>query len=116
SLLGLAPALLLVLAVLGVMFAGIAGPTEAAAVGALGSLVIALSRGKLDWHTTVLACRETLKSTTMVMWIALSSLLFVSVYAGVGGDQLVRGLLTGLDVAPWVVLAAMMVIVFALGT
>lgn len=116
SLLGLAPALLLVLAVLGVMFAGIAGPTEAAAVGALGSLIIALSRGKLDWQTTVLACRETLKSTTMVMWIALSSLLFVSVYAGVGGDKLVRGLLTGLDVAPWVVLTAMMVIVFVLGT
>jgi tripartite ATP-independent transporter DctM subunit len=116
SLGGLAPTVLLVLAVLGVMFAGIAGPTEAAAVGAVGSLLIALSRGRLSWKATVDACRETLKGTSMVMWIALSSLLFVSVYAGIGGDELVRGLLSGMDVPPWVVLAVMMVIVFMLGT
>lgn len=112
---GLVAPIGLVLVVLGVMFAGIAGPTEAAAVGAVGSAVIALTRRRLDWRAVQDACRETLKGTSMVLWIALASLMFVSVYAGIGGDKLVRDALTGWNVAPWVVILMMMVILFLLG-
>ena len=113
---GVVPPILLVLLVLGVLFLGIAGPTEAAAVGAAGAVLIGLLRRSLRWPHVVEALRETLKSTSMVLWIALSSLLFVSVYAGIGGDKLVRETLVGLDLAPGLVMALMMVIIFLLGT
>lgn len=115
SLLGIVPVALLVLAVLGAMFTGIAGPTEAAAVGAVGSMVIGFARRSLRWGDIADAARETLKSTSMVIWIAIASLVFVSVYAGIGGDKLVRGLLIGTDLSPWVVMTIMMVILFLLG-
>jgi TRAP-type mannitol/chloroaromatic compound transport system permease large subunit len=116
SLVGVLPPILLVLCVLGSMFAGIASPTEAAAVGALGSLLLALVHGRLNRETLFAACRDTLKSTSMVLWIALSSLLFVAVYAGIGGDELVRGLLLGLELPPGGVIVIMMVVIFLLGT
>ncbi len=115
SLAGVLPPMLLVLCVLGSMFGGIASPTEAAAVGALGSLLLALLHRRLTWQNLFAACRETLKSTSMVLWIALASLLFVSVYAGIGGDDLVRGLLLDLGLPPGGVIVIMMVIVFLLG-
>jgi TRAP-type mannitol/chloroaromatic compound transport system permease large subunit len=59
---------------------------------------------------------ETLKSSTMILWIALSSLMFVSVYAGIGGDKLVRDLLVDMNLSPVAVLSIMMVIIFLLGT
>lgn len=113
---GVLPALLLVFLVLGVMFRGIAGPTEAAAVGAFGSLVLAWWRGSLSFAMVRESSNETLKSTTMILWIALSSLMFVSVYAGIGGDKLVQGLLSDLNMPPAAVLSIMMVIIFLLGT
>ncbi|MEQ9151133.1 MAG: TRAP transporter large permease subunit [Parvibaculum sp.] len=116
SLAGVLPPILLVLSVLGTMFAGIASPTEAAAVGALGSVVLALLHRRLDRETLLDACYQTLKSTTMVLWIALASLLFVSVYAGIGGDDLVRGLLLDLELPGGAVVLIMMVVIFLLGT
>lgn len=116
SVAGVMPAVLLVMLVLGVMFLGIAGPTEAAAVGALGSMVLAWWRGSLSFAMVKSASNETLKATTMILWIALSSLMFVSVYAGIGGDKLVQSLLVGLDIPPMAVLSIMMVIIFLLGT
>jgi len=113
---GVIPPILLVLAVLGVLFLGIAGPTEAAAVGAAGAILIGLLRRNLRWADMTEALRETLKSTSMVLWIALSSLMFVSVYTGIGGDKLVRSLLVGLDLGPGLVMGIMMVIIFVLGT
>jgi tripartite ATP-independent transporter DctM subunit len=110
------PAILLVMTVLGVMFLGIAGPTEAAAVGALGSMVLAWWRGSLSFAMVTTSSNETLKATTMILWIALSSLMFVSVYAGIGGDKLVQSLLVDLDIPPVAVLSIMMVIIFLLGT
>ena len=102
--------------VLGVMFAGIAGPTEAAAAGCAGAIAIGIARRSLSWPDAVVALRETLKSTSMVLWIALSSLLFVSVYAGIGGDELVKQTLVGMDLSPALVMLAMMIVIFLLGT
>lgn len=115
SLGGLVPPVLLVIAVLGTMFAGIASPTEAATIGAAGSLLLAAMHGRLTKTAVIESCDETLKSTTMVMWIAVNSLVFVSVYIGIGGSTLVRGVLLDLNLSPAVVMTIMMIILFCLG-
>lgn len=109
------PATLLVLGVLGSLFAGIASPTESAAVGAFGSILVAAANRRLTLEALKDACRQTLLSATMVMWIAISSLLFVSVYAGLGGDQFVRELIEIAGVGKWQIIFAMMLIIFLLG-
>lgn len=109
------PATLLVLGVLGSLFAGIASPTESAAVGALGSLLVAAGNRRLSWEAVLASCRQTLISSTMVIWIAVSSLMFVSVYAGLGGDTFVREAIEVAGVGAWEVVIAMMVLIFLLG-
>ncbi|MEO1191783.1 MAG: TRAP transporter large permease subunit [Pseudomonadota bacterium] len=109
------PATLLVMGVLGSLFAGIASPTESAAVGALGSLLVAAGNRRLTWEGVMAACRQTLITSTMVIWIAVSSLLFVSVYAGLGGDAFIRETLEVAGVGRWEVLLVMMLIIFLLG-
>jgi len=109
------PASLLVLGVLGSLFAGIASPTESAAVGALGSVLIAINNRRLTWEVFRGACYQTLQSSTMVLWIAVSSLLFVSVYAGIDGDSFIRDAIELAGLGKWAVLIAMMVIIFLLG-
>lgn len=115
ALIRIGPSLVLIGAVLGSLFAGVAGPTESAAVGAFGSLAIAAARRRIDWPKLKAACIETMMSTTMVMWIAMSSLLFVAVYIGIGGNAFVKDLLLGMNLAPWWIIAVMMAIVFVLG-
>jgi tripartite ATP-independent transporter DctM subunit len=109
------PATFLVLGVLGSLFAGIASPTESAAVGAVGSLIVAAANRRLTWEALRESCRQTLISSTMVMWIAISSLLFVSVYAGLGGDQFVKNIIEVAGVNRWAILVGMMVVIFLLG-
>ncbi len=109
------PATLLVAGVLGSLFAGIASPTESAAVGALGSLLVAAANRRLTWEALLASCRQTLISSTMVIWIAVSSLMFVSVYAGLGGDSFVREVIEIAGVGRWEVVIAMMVVIFLLG-
>ncbi len=109
------PAAFLVIGVLGSLFAGIASPTESAAVGAIGSVIIALVNRRLTYEGFQDACYQTLKSSTMVLWIAISSLLFVSVYAGIGGDEFIRDAIEVAGLDRWSVLILMMIIVFLLG-
>lgn len=109
------PAAFLVLGVLGSLFAGIASPTESAAVGALGAVIVALANRRLTWESFSSACYQTLQSSTMVLWIAISSLLFVSVYAGIDGDRFIRDAIELAGVGKWSVLCGMMVIIFLLG-
>jgi len=109
------PAAFLVIGVLGSLFAGIASPTESAAVGALGSVLIALNNRRLTWEVFRGACYQTLQSSTMVLWIAVSSLLFVSVYAGIDGDSFIRDAIELAGLGKWAVLCAMMIIIFLLG-
>ncbi|WP_306130374.1 TRAP transporter large permease subunit [Roseovarius sp. MMSF_3350] len=109
------PSILVVLAVLGSMLAGIATPTEAAAIGAAVSAVIALALRTINWKGIFDAAVDAAKQTTMVLWIALNSLLFVSVYSGIGGGDVVHDLIASLGVTPGVVTATMLLIVFFLG-
>jgi len=108
------PALLIV-GVLGSIFQGVATPTEAAAIGAFGSLICGLIYGRLTWSVVKVACLNTLKSSCMVMWIMIGSLLFVSFYFGVGGADFVKDTLVGIKVSRWVIILGMQLVIFILG-
>jgi len=92
----LMPPLLLILIVLGSIFAGIATPTEAGAVGSVGAMLLALTRGRLNWDVIGHSCRETAKLTTMVVFLLIGSTAFALVFRGLDGDFLIRDLLTNL--------------------
>jgi tripartite ATP-independent transporter DctM subunit len=108
------PALLIV-GVLGSIFQGVATPTEAAAIGAFGSVLCGLIYGRLSWEVIKMACLNTLKSTCMVMWIMIGSLLFVSFYFGVGGADFVRDTLVNIKLSRWVIILGMQLVIFILG-
>lgn len=109
------PSILVVFAVLGSMLVGIATPTEAAAIGAAASTIIALVLRAINVKDIFGAAVDAAKQTTMVLWIALNSLLFVSVYSGIGGSEVVHGLIDSFGVSPGIVTATMLLIVFFLG-
>jgi tripartite ATP-independent transporter DctM subunit len=105
----------LVVIVLGVMFAGIASPTEAAGVGAFGSIVIVTLQRKFSWAKLYEACENTLKATSMVLWTIFGANLFVALYVTVGGANFVEDSLLGSGLGPWGVLLFMQVILLFLG-
>lgn len=109
------PALLLVILVLGAIFFGIASPTESAAFGAMGALVLAFIRKKLDLSTLVAAMQHTTRLTSMVFLILIGATAFGLVFRGMGGDQLVHDLLTQLPGDIWGFLLVSLLLVFLLG-
>jgi len=111
----LIPPLLLIVAVLGSIMAGIATPTEAASVGAVGAILLALQQRQLNLPILQEVMRSTLRITSMVFMIFIGASIFSLVFRGFGGDEVVRELLTNL---PGGVVAAMfivMLIMFLLG-
>lgn len=105
----------LILAVLGSILTGIATPTEAAAVGAMGSMLLAASQNKLNFRTLGSVVRETAKVSSMVFMILIAASLFSLVFRGFGGDEIVQELLTGLPGGKWTALLVVMVVMFLLG-
>ncbi|HRY17921.1 MAG TPA: TRAP transporter large permease subunit [Candidatus Competibacteraceae bacterium] len=105
----------LILLVMGTILAGVATPTEAAAMGGLGALVLALVNRMLTWEVIVLSCVSTLRITCMIMLLFVGGKLFSVVFLSIGGGDVVADLLLGMDVSPYVVLAIMMAVVFFLG-
>ncbi len=108
------PALLIVL-VLGSIFFGIATPTEAAGVGALGALGICVAYRKLTWKVLIDSCTDTLKISGMALWILIGATLFGVFYASAGAQDMVMGLVEGLEVNRWVILFIMQFILLAFG-
>jgi tripartite ATP-independent transporter DctM subunit len=92
----LMPPLVLILLVLGSIFAGIATPTEAGAVGAVGAMLLAATRRRLTLHVVQEAARETTKLTTMVIFLLIGSTMFALVFRGLFGDIWIEDLLTSL--------------------
>ena len=107
--------ILLIILVLGVIFAGLATPTEAAGVGALGALICSIIHRSFTWRMLRDVTFDTAKITCMVMWVVFGSSFFVAVFAGGGGAELVEHLLLGGTQNPWLVLATIMGILFFLG-
>lgn len=107
---------LLIGAVLGVIYSGIATVTEAAAVGAVGALVVAAIRGELSWIMARDAMRQTVLTVGSIIWLVLGAISLIGIYNRIGGGDFLRGLLTSLDIAPIGVIVVMMLIVMLLGT
>jgi tripartite ATP-independent transporter DctM subunit len=109
------PPLVLIVLVLGSIMAGVATPTEAASVGAVGAVVLALVQRKF----TLAILREVMRTTTevssMVFLILIGASLFSLVFRGFGGDDLIRELLTGLPGGKFSAMLVVMLVMFLLG-
>ena len=92
----LIPPLFLILVVLGSIFAGIATPTEAGALGAVGAMILAMLHSRLSRQTLEETMHETLRLTCMVVFLLIGSTAFALVFRGLNGDLWIETLLTNL--------------------
>jgi tripartite ATP-independent transporter DctM subunit len=107
--------LLLIVAVLGSILKGIATPTEAAAVGAVGAMLLALVGRQLTLTTLRDVVYRTTRITAMVFMILIGASLFSLVFRGFGGDELIADFLTGLPGGAFTAMVLVMVVMFLLG-
>ncbi len=107
--------LLLIVAVLGSILGGVATPTEAAAVGAVGAMLLALVSGQLSLETLRDVVFRTTRISAMVFMILIGASLFSLVFRGFGGDHLIAGLLTGLPGGVVTAMIVVMLVMFLLG-
>ena len=111
----LAPPLVLILAVLGSIITGLATPTEAASVGAVGAVVLAAVQGQFDLARLREVMRTTTQVTSMVFLIFIGASVFSLVFRGFGGDEMVRAVLTDLPGGVVGAMAVVMLVMFLLG-
>jgi tripartite ATP-independent transporter DctM subunit len=109
------PMAALILCVLGAILFGLATPSEAAAIGALGGLVLAALYRGLTWQRLRESVYLTVRTTAMVCFLFVGSATFASVFAYLGGQQLIANFVTGLDIDPLLFLIIVQVIIFVLG-
>lgn len=109
------PTLLLILAVLGTIFFGVAAPTEAAAVGAFVSVLLAACYGKLNARNLKESFYQTMVISSMILLIVAAAFVFTGTFMLVGGGELVKEGLLGLPLGPWGILAIMMGAFFLFG-
>ena len=112
---GLLPPVTLVLAVLGSILKGVATPTEAASVGAVGAILLAIIKGNISFNVLQEVSLETMRTTSMIYLILIGATIFSSVFRGFGGEELIESFLTTL---PGGILSAtfvVMVFIFLLG-
>ena len=111
----LLPPLLLIVVVLGSIIAGLATPTEAAAIGAVGAMLLAAARKQLNRDNLTEVVRSTTKVTSMVFMILIGASLFSLVFRGFGGDEKVQELLSDLPGGAYSAVFAVMLVMFLLG-
>ena len=111
----LVPPTVLVLAVLGSIFLGIAPPTEAAAVGASAAVILTIAYRRFSYSTLRDTARETLRVISKVIFIAVCAYMFTGIFLGLGGGNVVRDLILATPGGRWGSFAAVMFMVFILG-
>ena len=109
------PAAGLILAVLGSIFFGVATPTEASGVGALGAAALAGAKGRLPWTVLQDVLRETTRTTGYIFGIFVGATAFSLVLRGLGGDILISNALLGLPFGPTGTVISILVVTFMLG-
>ncbi|MCB2215594.1 TRAP transporter large permease [Desulfofustis glycolicus] len=115
ALFAIVPPLTLIVMVLGSIFGGIATPTESAAVGCVGAVVLAALYRKLSWQVVEESALETVKITAMVFAILIGATAFSMVFVYTGADYLVEDMLTNLPGQKWTFLILSMLVIMALG-
>jgi len=111
----LAPALVLIVAVLGSIFAGVASPTEGASVGAAGGLLLTVAKRRFSMAMLRDVMRATTRITSLAFIILVGANMFGLVFRGLNGDHLIQDFLKGLPFGAYGVLVLVMAVIFFLG-
>ena len=109
------PLAFLILAVLGSILFGLATPTEAASIGALGGLLLAVLYRALTWQRLRESVYLTVRTTAMVCWLFVGSYTFSAVFSYLGGEQVISEFVQGLNLSPIQFLIMAQIIIFLLG-
>ena len=96
--------ILLIFVVLGAIFFGVATPTEAAAIGALGSIICAMISGSMNWMVLKESSYETMKLSCMVVWIIIGGSCFAALYTAIGAVDFIKEVINALPVSKYVIL------------
>jgi len=113
--LSLMPPLILIVVVLGSIFAGVATPTEAGALGAVGAMALAVANRQLSLDALVKSMEETSRLTIMVLFLLIGSTAFALVFRGFDGDLWIKSTLTGIPGGALSFLIVVNLVVFFLG-
>lgn len=113
--LGIIPVVVVILATLGVILAGIATPTDAGACGAFAVLILTLIYRKMDWGKFKQAAFATLEVSCMILLLVAASNFFGAVFSRLGSANLIAEAMLGLPFSPTVMLILMLAIIFILG-
>jgi tripartite ATP-independent transporter DctM subunit len=114
-LLGMVPLGMLIGCTLGSILMGLATPTEAAAVGCFGAFVLAVAYGKFTFKGVKAACISTMNTTSMVMFLAVTSNIFGAVFARLGTAEWITKTLIALPLPPTLMLLLVLALIFLLG-
>ena len=109
------PLTALIAMVLGSILGGLATPAEAAAMGALGGLLLAILYRSLTWNKVKESVFLTAKATAMVCWLFIGSWTFASVFSYLGGHDVIEHWVLALNLEPWQFLVMVQLIIFILG-
>ncbi len=112
---GLALPVLVILSVLGTIYAGIASVTEAAAMGVVGTAIAAALRREFTWKIVAESAKQTMGTCGMLLWLSFGATAMIGVYNLAGGPAFIHQMITGLDVQPVVIVLLMMGILLFLG-
>ena len=111
----LVPPVMLVVAVLGSIVGGVAAPTEAASMGAVGAVLITVLSGRFSWATLKATALDTSKITAIMMFILMLAQVFALSFRGLQGEALIEGLFEALPGGANMAVWFMMLIIFVLG-
>ena len=112
---GMVPLTLLISATLGSILAGIVTPTEAAAMGASGAILLSIAYRRFTLAGLKAAVFSTMTTSSMVLFLAVGSNVFGAIFSRLGSAAVVTNALTGLPVPPWATLLLVMALIFLLG-
>ncbi len=112
---GVVPLVLLIGATLGSILAGMATPTEASACGAFGAILLVTGYGKFKFSAFRYALYQSIKLSAMILVMIAASNFFGAVFSRLGSADWISGLLVGLEISPFAMIAVIMAIIFLLG-
>lgn len=93
--------LVIIMGVTGTIFIGLATPTEAGALGVIGTLLCTLLRRELTWEKVIQSTFETFKTLGIIMWVVFGAMMFISTFTLAGGSSFVKDLFLGLPLGRW---------------
>jgi tripartite ATP-independent transporter DctM subunit len=114
-LLGVAPVIVVIMATLGVILAGIATPTDAGAVGCFATFILTFGSGRMSWLKLKRAAWQTLEVSSMILMLVVASNLFGSVFSRLGSAEFLANMLTSLSLPPTLMLIVILALIFVLG-